>query len=90
MEWAGVRIDSAELHRQSVELTDKLRVIEQEAYELAGEKFNISSPMQVGEVLFGKLKLDPKAKRTKKRGLLHNRRDSGEAPGRASACRADS
>ena len=68
MEWAGVRIDSAELHRQSVELTDKLRVIEQEAYELAGEKFNISSPMQVGEVLFGKLKLDPKAKRTKKKG----------------------
>lgn len=69
MEWAGVRIDSAELHRQSVELTDKLRVIEQEAYELAGEKFNISSPMQVGEVLFGKLKLDPKAKRTKKGGF---------------------
>lgn len=69
MEWAGVRIDSAELHRQSLELTEKLRAIEEEAYDLAGERFNISSPMQVGEVLFGKLQLDPKAKRTKKGGF---------------------
>lgn len=65
MEWTGVRIDSAELNNLSVTLSEQLRSIEEQAYELAGEKFNIGSPMQVGEVLFGKLQLDPKAKRTK-------------------------
>ncbi|MDE7142327.1 MAG: DNA polymerase I, partial [Muribaculaceae bacterium] len=65
MEWTGVRIDSAELHNQSLSLSAQLREIEEKAYELAGERFNIASPMQVGEVLFGKLRLDPKAKRTK-------------------------
>ncbi|MDE6528706.1 MAG: DNA polymerase I [Muribaculaceae bacterium] len=65
MEWTGVRIDSAELHRLSVQLTALLRSVEEQAYEAAGERFNISSPLQVGEILFGKLKLDPKAKRTK-------------------------
>lgn len=66
MEWTGVRIDTAELARLSVSLTAQLREIEEKAYELAGEKFNISSPMQVGEILFGKLKLNTRAKRTKK------------------------
>lgn len=65
MEWTGVRIDSAELNNLSIALSEQLRGIEEKAYELAGERFNIASPMQVGEVLFGKLKLDPKAKRTK-------------------------
>ena len=65
MEWTGVRIDSAELHNLSISLSGQLRGIEEKAYELAGERFNIGSPMQVGEVLFGKLRLDPKAKRTK-------------------------
>lgn len=65
MEWTGVRIDSAELNNLSVTLSEQLRAIEEQAYELAGERFNIGSPMQVGEILFGKLQLDPKAKRTK-------------------------
>ncbi|MBD5225092.1 MAG: DNA polymerase I [Bacteroidales bacterium] len=65
MEWTGVRIDSGELARLSVQLTARVKDIEEKIYELAGERFNIGSPMQVGEILFGKLKLDPKAKRTK-------------------------
>ncbi len=65
MEWTGVRIDSGELARLSVQLTARVKEIEQRIYELAGERFNIGSPMQVGEILFGKLQLDPKAKRTK-------------------------
>ncbi len=66
MEWTGVRIDSGELGRLSVSLTAQLREIEEKAYDLAGEKFNIYSPMQVGEILFGKLKLNSRAKRTAK------------------------
>ncbi len=65
MEWTGVRIDSAELHTLSLQLSEQLRDIELEAFSLAGEKFNIGSPAQVGEILFGRMKLDPKAKRTK-------------------------
>lgn len=65
MEWVGVRIDTAELSRLSGHLSQQLREIEEEAYALAGERFNLSSPMQVGEILFGKLKLNPRAKRTK-------------------------
>lgn len=65
MEWTGVRIDASELHRLSVGLTSQLRELEEKAYELAGERFNIASPMQVGDILFGKMKLDPRAKRTK-------------------------
>lgn len=65
MEWTGVRIDTGELATLSVQLTARVKDIEERIYELAGERFNIGSPMQVGEVLFGKMKLDPKAKRTK-------------------------
>ncbi len=65
MEWTGVRIDTAELSQLSASLSAQLHELEEKAYELAGENFNISSPMQVGEILFGKLQLDAKAKRTK-------------------------
>lgn len=65
MEWNGVRIDVAELKSLSETLSARLRGVEEEVYDLAGEKFNIGSPSQVGEILFGKLALDPKAKRTK-------------------------
>lgn len=68
MEWTGVRIDTGELNTLSVQLTIREKEIEEQIYELAGERFNIASPMQVGEILFGKLQLDPKAKRTKKGG----------------------
>ena len=65
MEWTGVRVDVDELHRLSALFSAQLTELEHKCYELAGEKFNIGSPMQVGEILFGKMKLDPKAKRTK-------------------------
>lgn len=66
MELTGVRVDVDELHRLSGAYTARLREMEAEAYRLAGTEFNLSSPMQVGEVLFEKLKIDPKAKRTKR------------------------
>ena len=66
MEWTGVRIDVHELADMSRKLTARVHEMEQQAYEIAGGTFNIASPMQVGEVLFERLKIDPKAKRTKK------------------------
>ncbi len=65
MEHEGVKIDNAALKELSSQLlTDSLE-IEKEIYELAGVKFNIASPKQLGEILFDNLKLDPKAKKTK-------------------------
>lgn len=66
MEYNGARVDAAELADLSRSYTQRLHAMEAEAYELAGGEFNIGSPMQVGEVLFGRMKIDPKAKRTKR------------------------
>ena len=66
MEWTGVRIDTAELCNMSRDLTERVNDLEYRVYEMAGEPFNIGSPMQVGEVLFDKLQIDTKAKRTKR------------------------
>lgn len=66
MEISGVRIDEAELGRLSQQLTKRVLDMEQQVYDLAGGPFNISSPMQVGEILFERMKIDPKAKRTKR------------------------
>jgi len=65
MERTGVRIDSDALKQSSVILTEEMGLLEKEIHEIAGFEFNVSSPMQVGEVLFDRLKLDDKAKRTK-------------------------
>lgn len=65
MEWVGVRIDEKALARSSAYLTQRMHEVEHEIYDLAGEEFNVSSPKQVGEVLFEKLKLDEKVKKTK-------------------------
>ena len=65
MEEAGVRIDVAKLKQAEEALTQELNQLEQQIYELAGETFNINSPRQVGELLFDKLKLDAKAKKSK-------------------------
>ncbi len=65
MEWEGVRIDVEALHTISVNLTRQLSEIEQKVYELVGESFNLSSPKQVGEVIFEKLQLVEKARKTK-------------------------
>lgn len=65
MEWAGVRIDAAQLDAMSAKLTAKLDSLQCQCWNLAGVEFNIGSPSQVGEVLFERLRIDPKAKRTK-------------------------
>ena len=65
MERQGVRIDTAALCETSVIFTERMNLLEQHIYAKAGETFNISSPKQVGEVLFGKLNIMEKPKRTK-------------------------
>lgn len=65
MEICGVRIDTEALRRSSAALGERLAAIEQEIYELAGTPFNISSARQVGEILFERLKIDEKARKTK-------------------------
>ena len=68
MEWTGARIDVHALAELQRRFSAQLHAMEEEAYILAGTKFNIASPSQVGEILFGHLALDPKAKRTKTGG----------------------
>lgn len=65
MERNGARIDSATLKDTSQLLNKRMHDIEEEIYRLAGETFNIASPRQVGDVLFGKLKIVDKPKKTK-------------------------
>ena len=65
MEMNGVRLDTASLKETSQILTQRMNDIEQEIYRLAGEEFNIASPKQVGEILFGKMKIVEKPKKTK-------------------------
>ena len=65
MEMNGVRIDTDSLKETSGVLTSRMKEIESRIYELAGMEFNIASPKQVGEVLFDKLKIVEKAKKTK-------------------------
>lgn len=65
MEMSGVRIDTASLKETSAMLTQRISSIEAEIYRLAGEEFNIASPRQVGEILFGKMKITEKPKKTK-------------------------
>ncbi|QQL49744.1 DNA polymerase I [Mucilaginibacter ginkgonis] len=65
MEFEGVRIDEETLRDFSKQLETDLVGLEKTVYDKAGVRFNISSPKQLGEVLFEKLLLDPKAKKTK-------------------------
>lgn len=64
MEKEGVRIDVEALREYSRRLTEERASIEEKIYELAGERFNISSPKQLGEVLYEKLKVTDKPPRT--------------------------
>ncbi|MGM9698819.1 MAG: DNA polymerase I [Prevotella sp.] len=72
MEMNGVRIDTASLAETSTVLTKRMDEVEKEIYEMAGEQFNIASPKQVGEVLFEKLQIVEKAKKTKKGQYVTN------------------
>ena len=65
MERNGVRLDTKALDDVRTTFTQRMTELEQEIYQLAGESFNIASPRQVGEILFGKLKIVEKAKKTK-------------------------
>ena len=65
MEKNGVRVDTDALKETSQHFTTRMNQIEKEIHALAGEEFNVSSPKQVGEVLFDKLKIINKAKKTK-------------------------
>ena len=65
MEANGVKIDTENLHQISEEFGGEIRKIEEQIYEAAGTPFNIASPKQLGEVLFEKLRIDEKAKKTK-------------------------
>ena len=66
MEMNGVCLDTQSLAETSKQFTARMNEIEARIYELAGEQFNIASPKQVGEILFDKLKIIEKAKKTKK------------------------
>jgi DNA polymerase-1 len=65
MERNGVRVDTEALKQASAHFTERMNQIEKEVHELAGTEFNIASPKQVGEVLFDKLKIVAKPKKTK-------------------------
>ncbi len=65
IEMTGVRIDTTSLKETSAILTKRMLEIEERIYELAGEHFNIASPKQVGDILFGKMKIIEKPKKTK-------------------------
>ncbi len=65
MEMNGVCLDTQSLAETSKQFTARMNEIEARIYELAGEQFNIASPKQVGEILFDKLKIVEKAKKTK-------------------------
>jgi DNA polymerase-1 len=57
MEQAGIKIDRAELSTMSIEFGRRMETLEREAYELAGEVFNVGSPKQLGDILFDRLGL---------------------------------
>ena len=65
MEHAGVKVDTEVLAKLSKSMTQERQVLEQEIHALAGEAFNIASPKQLGDILFGKLKLIDQPKKTK-------------------------
>ncbi|MFN3272768.1 MAG: DNA polymerase I [Cloacibacterium caeni] len=65
MEFAGISLDENWLIQESKDLENDLKNLETKIFELCGEEFNMNSPKQLGEILFEKLKLDPKAKKNK-------------------------
>lgn len=65
MEYQGININESFLNEYSKELQKDIQIAEESVYQQAGVRFNLASPKQLGEVLFEKLLLDPKAKKTK-------------------------
>ena len=65
MEWTGIRIDSGILEYYAVELNAETEILEKEIFEMAGMKFNLQSPKQLGEILFDKMKIISNPSKTK-------------------------
>ncbi len=65
MEFEGIRVDESFLNKYSTELEEEAKKAEESVYAQAGVRFNLASPKQLGEVLFEKMNLDEKAKKTK-------------------------
>ncbi|WP_126653810.1 DNA polymerase I [Chryseobacterium aureum] len=65
MELSGISLDEKWLAQESVDLENDLKQLEAKIFELSEEEFNMNSPKQLGEILFEKMQLDPKAKKTK-------------------------
>ena len=65
MEFEGIKIDEGFLNNYSKELEKEAKEAEESVYKQAGVRFNLASPKQLGEVLFDKMQIDPKAKKTK-------------------------
>ncbi|UOE41888.1 DNA polymerase I [Chryseobacterium suipulveris] len=65
MELEGISLDKKWLEQESKDLENDLKELETKIFNLTGEEFNMNSPRQLGEILFDKLQLDPKAKKTK-------------------------
>ena len=65
MEYEGINVDVEFLNKYSLELEEEAKKAEESVYAQAGVRFNLASPKQLGEVLFDKMQLDPKAKKTK-------------------------
>ena len=65
IELTGIKLDNNWLAQESIDLENDLRILESKIFELSGENFNMNSPKQLGEILFDKMQLDPKAKKTK-------------------------
>jgi len=65
MEAAGIKLDTGSLSKYSVELREEITALQQEIYTLTGYEFNISSPKQLGEILFDRMKISSGVKKTK-------------------------
>lgn len=65
MEIAGITLDINYLKKYAIQLTEEIKQLEKEIFNYAGQEFNISSPKQLGEILFDKLKVSKETKRTK-------------------------
>jgi DNA polymerase I len=72
VERTGVIVDEGNLKSITVQLREDILVLEKEIYDLAGTEFNISSPKQLGDILFIRLKLDDKARITKTKQFVTN------------------
>ncbi len=90
MEKRGIAIDRQMLSRLSGEFAQSMGALEDEIFELAGERFNLGSPKQLGDILFGKMGY-PGAQEDQDRRLGDRRQHAGGARGRAAtSCRAAS